>query len=116
MKTREYAKSFDIRLKDGTSVHVKKGKQKVTDEVVDSTFAQHHQVDVPEELTAGRTIPYGAPGHEVQAFESRDLGDDDEVEDNGIDQEIPEEPGQDGESKGPSSRAASARRRAVTSE
>ena len=71
MATQNYDRPFTYSMRDGTVRTFKRGEQDVPDEVAESSFAQAHLVDAPLLLTPH---VYGTLGHEVQAFEQRDLG------------------------------------------
>ena len=71
MATQNYDRPFNFNLSDGSVRVFKRGEQEVPDEVAQSSYAQSHLVDAPLLLTPH---VYGMLGHEVQAFEQRDLG------------------------------------------
>ena len=71
MATQNYDRPFNYNLRDGSVRIFKRGEQEVPDEVAESAYAQSHLVDAPLLLTPH---VYGTLGHEVQAFEQRDLG------------------------------------------
>lgn len=121
MVEQEYKSGFTFTGKDGALRTFTAGTQQVPQEVADSPYAQSFLKAPPPEDTAGKLPVYGTPGHEVAAFENRDLGPEEPVlgmvtaSANGIEVDMEEEIPQPGE-LGPSTRVASGRRKATTSD